>query len=129
MDLGDDVGAIDVDDLTLRGAQRHVENGALLRDVDLFSLEHGIDAFPQPGFLGKLEEERDGLVGDAMFRVVEENAEGLHAHPLAAPGVRGKQAPQVLVFHACIVAFQRFPRCAVGKWRNGFSHDRASDPV
>ena len=41
----------------------------------------------------------------SVMRCFEENAEGLHAHPLAAPGVRGKQAPQVLVFHACIVAF------------------------
>ena len=40
-----------------RSAQRHVQNGALLRDVDRLAGKHGIDPLAQARLLGKLNEQ------------------------------------------------------------------------
>ena len=36
-------------------AQRDVQDGAFLRDVDLLAAEHGVDPRAQAGFLGQLQ--------------------------------------------------------------------------
>jgi hypothetical protein len=38
-------------------AQGHVQDRALLRDIDLVAREHGVDPFPQARFLGQPDEE------------------------------------------------------------------------
>ena len=43
VDLGHHVFAIDDDRWPLSGAQGHMQDGAVLRDVDLFAPEHGVD--------------------------------------------------------------------------------------
>ena len=48
--------AVDEDRLPLRGAKSHVQDGALLGDVDLLPPEHGVDAGPQARLLGQLKE-------------------------------------------------------------------------
>ena len=90
MDLGHHVLAVDDDGCAFRGAQGHVQDGPLLGDVDLLAPEHGIDPRSQAGFLGQLEEELQGLVGDAVLRVIEVDAHGLGGHALAALGVSAK---------------------------------------
>ena len=42
--LGDDVLAVDLDDRALGRAQRDVQDGAVLGDVDLLAPEHRVDA-------------------------------------------------------------------------------------
>ena len=84
VDLGDDVGAVDLDVLAFRRPQRHVEDGPVLGDVDLLAREHRVDAGPQPGPLGEREEQPHGLVGDAVLRVVEVDAVDLEREALAA---------------------------------------------
>ena len=71
-------------DRALGRAQRDVQDGAVLGDVDLVAAEHGVDARAQAGLLGQLQQQLERLVGDAVLRVVEEEADGLERHPLAA---------------------------------------------
>jgi hypothetical protein len=40
-------GAVHEDLRAARGAQRHVQHGAVLGDVDLVAAEHGVDALAQ----------------------------------------------------------------------------------
>ena len=87
VDPGHDVVAVDDDGLALRGAQSHVQDGPLLGNVDLLPSEHGIDAGLQAGFLGQPQQERERLIGDAVLRVVEVDADGFCGHPLSALGV------------------------------------------
>ena len=54
VDLGHDVLAVDDDRRALRRAQRHVQDGAVLGDVDLLAAEHRVDARAQAGLLGEL---------------------------------------------------------------------------
>jgi hypothetical protein len=85
--LGHHVLAVHDNGCPPRGAQGHVQDGTLLRDVDLLPPEHGVDPRAQAGFLGKLQEEREGFVGDAMLRVIQVEAHRLGRQPLAALGV------------------------------------------
>ena len=95
VDLGHHVLAIDDDRCPSRRAQRHVQDGAVLRDVDLLAPEHGVDPGAQAGFLRQLQEELEGFVGDAILRVIEEDAHSLGRHPLAAPGIIREELPKV----------------------------------
>ena len=45
----------------------------------------------RPDFLGQLQEQLEGFVGDAILRVIEVDARSLERHPLAAPGIIGEQ--------------------------------------
>ena len=47
MHLRNDVDAVDLDRLALRGTQGDVQHGPILGDVDLVAAEHGVDADPQ----------------------------------------------------------------------------------
>ena len=71
---GHDVLAVDDDALAARRAQRHVQDGAAFRDVDLLAAEHGIDARAQAALVGQREQQPQGLVGDAVLREVERRA-------------------------------------------------------
>ena len=76
-----------------------MQDGPVLGDVDLLAPEHGVDPRAQAGFLGQLQEELEGFVGDAILRVVEEEAHRLGRHPLAALGVICEELPQVQFPH------------------------------
>ena len=54
VDLRHDVFAVHNDGLPLGRAQSDVQNSPLLRDVDLFTPEQGIDASPLARFLRQL---------------------------------------------------------------------------
>ena len=74
VDLGHDVFAVDDDRLALRGAQGHVQDGAIFGDVDLLAAKHGVDPRSQARFLGQLNEQLQRLVRDAVLGVVQEEA-------------------------------------------------------
>ena len=82
-------------DAPLRRAQRHVQNGPVFGDVDLLAPEHGVDPLAQAGFLGQLQQELERLIGDAILRVIEINADGLGRHALAALGVVCKELAEM----------------------------------
>src|SRR5438309_376328 len=72
-------------------AQGHVQHRPSLGDVDPVSPEHRVDPPSQAGFLRQAQEQPERLVGDAILRVVEVEADGLRRHALAARGVVGKE--------------------------------------
>ena len=84
--VGHDVLAVDDDRRAARRAQRDVQHGAVLGDVDLVAAEHRVDALAQAGLVGQLQQQPQRLVGDAILRVVEVDAGGLGGQPLAARG-------------------------------------------
>ena len=94
--LGHDVLAVDDDRRAPRRAQRHVQHGAVLGDVDLLAAEHGVDPRAQARLLGQLRRSsRERLVGDAVLRVVEVEAGRLGGQALAALGIVGEELAQV----------------------------------
>ena len=129
MHLGHDVLAIHDDRLPLGGAQGHVQDGALLGDVDLLAPEHGVDTGSQAGFLGQLQEEPQRLVGDAVLGVVEVDADGLGGEALAAVGVVREELPEVQLLDLRVMGFERLPRRALSEWCDGCCHVRSASDV
>ena len=82
-------------DVASRRAQRHVQDGPLLGDVDLLAAKHGVDPLAQAGFLGQLKQQLERFVGDAILRVIEVNARGLGCHALAALGIIREQLAEM----------------------------------
>ena len=119
VDFGDYVFAVDVDDGVFGGAEGCVEDGAVLGDVDLFAGEHGFGAGFEAGFFGYGEEEFEGLVGDAVFAVVEEEAFGFEGVLGAAAGVLGEEVFEGGCFELGGVGGEVFPGLAVGEGGGG----------
>ena len=67
-----------------RRAQRHVQHGAVLGDVDLLAAEHGVDALAQAALRGEVQQQAQRLVGDAVLGVVQVQADRLSREALAA---------------------------------------------
>ena len=82
-------------ELSFEGTKGHVQNGPLLRDVDLLALEHGIDASPQAGLLRQLQKEPECFVGDAVLRIVEIDADCLSCQALLALGIVREELPKM----------------------------------
>ena len=72
-----------------------MQDGAIFRDVDLLAPEHGVDPRSQAGFLGQLKEQLERFVGDAILRVIEEDAGSLGGHPLPALGIIREELSQM----------------------------------
>ena len=109
VDLRHHVLAIDDDGCSSRRAQGHVQDGAVFRDVDLLAPEHGVDPLAQAGFLGQLQEELEGFVGDAILRVVQVEAQRLGRHALAALGIVREELAQMQLADLLIVSFEGLP--------------------
>jgi hypothetical protein len=84
MHLGDNVLAVHEDGGVFRRAQGHVQNGAVLREVDLVPAEHRVNALAQAGFGGQLHEQLEGFVRDAVLGVIQKETGGFHRQALAA---------------------------------------------
>ena len=112
-------------DCSLRGAQGDVQDGSFLRQVDLFSPEHGVDPGSQAGFLGQLQEQLEGFVGEAILGVIQVKAHGLGGQPLAAAGIVRKEFPEMQLPNLLIVGFQGLPGRAFGEWCHAGGHVRA----
>ena len=91
MNTGHNVFAIHENGLPFGRAQSHVQDRALLRHVDLLAAEHRIDARAQSGFLRQLQQQLQGLIGNAILRVVEVNADGFGGKSLTTGGVIRKE--------------------------------------
>ena len=119
VDLGHDVLPVHHDRGAARRAQRDVEHGAVLGDVDLLSPEHRVDLLAEPGLLRQLEEQPQRLVGDPVLGVVEEDPRGLERHPLAAARVGREELAQVQVLHLRVVEGERGPGLPEAEGRGG----------
>ena len=116
MDLGHHVLAVDEDGFVFGRAQGDVQDGAIFGDVDFVAAEHGVDAFAKAGFLGELQEEREGFVGDAVLGVIEVDAERFEGEFFRAFGIVSKKLSEVHGLHGFIVGSQCGPGFALGEW-------------
>ena len=87
-----------------------MEHGALLGRVDPVAAEHRLDLFAQPARAGQSDEQTDRLVRDAVLRVIEVQAGGLHGEALAARRIVGEQRPEGHVAHLLVMRRKRPPR-------------------
>jgi hypothetical protein len=94
--LFDHVDAVDDQRAPARHAQRHVQDGAILGDVDVLAGEHRFAALLHPALLGQLPEQQQRLVADPVLGEVEVEAGAVGDQPLAALGVGGEEIAQVL---------------------------------
>ena len=72
--LGDDVDPVDDERAAARHPQRDVEHGAVLGHVDPLAGEHRVAPLGDTCLLRERDEQPERLVGDAVLRVVEEEA-------------------------------------------------------
>ena len=79
-----------------------MQDGPVLRDVDLLASEHGVDAAAQIRFLGQLDEKPKRFVGDKVLRIVEVEPDRLGGHSLAALRVLGRRAFADRAFAMCL---------------------------
>ena len=76
----------------------------------------------RPDSLGKLEQQLQRLVGDAVLGIVEIDAGGLDHQPLTAPAILGEELAEVKTPDLLVVSLQRRPgRTQV---QSGDSHRR-----
>ena len=68
----------------------------------------------QAGLLRQLQQQLDGLVGDAILRVVEVDPGRIDGHALAPLGIFGEQGAQMQAQHFLVVGLQGLPRRALG---------------
>ena len=81
---------------------------------------------PESRLLCEPDEQSQGLVGDAVLRVVEEEAGSLGGQALAARRVVGEERAQMNVMHRPRVRLERLPRRAAGERSGSRIHFCAS---
>ena len=84
VNVGHHIAAIVQECGAARCAQRDVQDSTIFRDVDLVAAEHRVDAIAQLRFLGELQQQPQGLVGDAVLGIIEVNARRLDRQSFAA---------------------------------------------
>ena len=97
--LGDHVDAVDDERAASRHPQRDVEHRAVLGDVDLLPGEHRVAPLRDARLFRERDEQPQRLVGDAVLRVVEEEARRLDGEPLGAAGIVGEELAEMRLPH------------------------------
>ena len=113
---GHDILAIHHDRSASRGAQGHMQHRPLFRDVDLLATEHRIDARAQADRLRQIDEEAEGLAGDAVFRIIEVDPRCLGGHLFAAPRIIREQLSQMQIADLVIMGLESLPDRALNQW-------------
>ena len=75
-------------------AQRRVQHGAVLGDVDLVAAKHGVALGAEPALLGELAPAAPWSRRDAVLRIVEDDAGAFRGEALGALRVVGEQRAQ-----------------------------------
>ncbi len=91
MHIGDDVFPVNENSGVFGCAQCNMKDRAIFGDVDFVTAEHRIDVGLQAGFFGEGEKKLQSFVGNAIFGIVEENAERFSGKLFAALGILGKK--------------------------------------
>ncbi len=95
-----------------RQAQGHVQDGPVLRRVDVLAGEHRVAMLLDPRRPGDVHEETQGLVGDPVLGVVEDEVGPLCREPGRPFGVLGEELAQVALRHPLVVRPEGLPlRC------------------
>ncbi len=112
---GHDVVPVHHDGGSLRGAQGHVQHGPFLGDVDLLPPEHGVDPGPKPGLLRQLQQQLDGLVGEAVLGVVEIEPHGFGGEALPPARVVFEELAEVQISYLVKMPGEGLPGRAFGE--------------
>ena len=110
VDLRHYVFAVHHDGRSFERAKGHVEDRAVLGDVDLLPVKHRVDSRPQAGFLGQLQEKLQGFIRDAILRVVQEDACRFDRQPLTAHGIVCEKCSQMGSANSLVVRLKGLPR-------------------
>src|ERR1700730_14915661 len=68
---------------------------AVLRDIDLVALEHGVDVLAQARLLHQLGQQVQCFVDGAVIGIVDIDPGGLGCNPLPALGILGEELPEM----------------------------------
>ena len=121
MDLGHYVFAVHDDGGALRGAQGHVQYGAVFRDVDFFAAEHGV-RLRSTRIPGQLHEQLERLVGDAVLGVIQVKT-GTFCSKTLARWNRRQIAAARRALDFLLMRFKCLPGlCFCGSWRIAHIH-------
>ncbi|MNF82658.1 hypothetical protein D3C84_649690 [compost metagenome] len=92
-----------------------MQHGAAFGHVDLVAVEHGVDGAAQIGLLGQIDEQLEGLLGDQVLGVVDQDVALIGEGELVETlGILGEQIFQPGLFVRCKVGFQRLPGLGLG---------------
>ena len=105
--VGDDITPVDDQRPLAWHAQRDVQHGAVLGDVDVLAREHGVAALGDAGLRGQLVEQAQALVGHPVLGVIEVQPGRLGRQPGAPLRVRGEEIAQVDAGDLAVVRGQR----------------------
>ncbi len=119
VDLRHHVEAIDHDRCVAPVAQRHVEHGTVLGPVDPLTGEHRRSSFPHTTRPRQIAQQADGLVGNAVFRIVEYQIVEFHRESVGPAGIAGKEIAHVNTGDLTVVVAKRLPRRSFRQWRAG----------
>ncbi len=118
VDLGNDVraaGAAVLDDGAARGAERGVQDGAVLGGVDALAAVHRVAPSGHVGGLGQLPQQRQRLVGDELLGVVDVQVADAEGVPLTAVRVVGEELTQAHLAERRAVVGERGPLRPLGQ--------------
>ncbi len=114
-----------------RHTQGHVQDGAILGDVDALAGEHRRRALGKARLLGQLDEQTDRLLGYAILRVIQVEAWALGREALSPSRVHGEQIAQRGVRDLALVGSQLTPGGPLGQgddWIWGRAHVVVAPP-
>ncbi len=95
MHLWNDINVIDFYRCRAGSAEGGVEDGAVLRDVDLVTTEHGVNLAAQTGGVREIDEASNCLAGDEVFRIIQEKPSGFELELLSAGRIGGEKLAEV----------------------------------
>jgi len=111
--------AVDLKRGGARRPQRDVQDGPVLGDIDLVAAKHRVDLRPHAALAGQGEQQLHRFIGDAVFRVIEKDADGLGGEAFAALRVVGEELPKVKRLEFRVMTFKGLPGGAFRQRRQG----------
>src|SRR5262249_47455244 len=111
--------AVDIDPRALRRAERDVEDGAVLGEVDVLAGEHRVAPLCDAALLGESKQQAERLVRDAVLGVVEEDPLRLGGQAFPARGIGREQVAQVAGAHLSGVFLEGAPGRRLVEVRRG----------
>ena len=86
-----DVDPVDLDHLSAGGAQRRMQHGPVLGDIDPITTKHGVTAGGYTRHLGLRQQARQQFVVDRLLRIIDPQVTGDHHIATSAGRVGFKQ--------------------------------------